>query len=85
MRTITSMKRARFERLLRQMLDGTLMDKWEGVDEDKLTKAQRVEKRQISAIAALQESGELITIYDMEWREIIFVERGGQLQAELRR
>jgi hypothetical protein len=85
MKTITSMKRARFDELLAGAFDGTLMDKWGGIDEDNMTKAQEVEARQLRAIRVLHDSGKLAEVCDMEWRELVLFEKDGRLQVELKR
>jgi hypothetical protein len=52
MRRITQMSKPRFMELCAEWADGSLIDKWNDLQEAK-TKAEKVEERQIRAIAML--------------------------------
>ena len=75
-RTLTSMSRTRFMELRAGILDGSLAEKWrelEATPQDELTKRQRVELRQLTAISAIfEESPETLTrLVKEQWRRLL--------------
>lgn len=89
MKTLTSMSRFRFEELRQGILDGSLAAKWKELDDlprESLTKAQRVELRQIAAILGIYEvDPQALTrfVKDETWQQLRVVERGNDMFAEI--
>lgn len=84
MKIITSMSRVRFEELRSGILDGSLAQRLNEMvgREDKLTRKQRIELRQTTAIINLVESNpDLIHwLINTDWRELRLVRKGDTVQ-----
>ena len=85
MQTITSMSRIRFEELCSGIFDGTLAQRWDALadKENQLTRKQRVELRQIAAIANMAESDPNLIhwLTNTDWRELRLVRQGDLVQV----
>lgn len=86
---ITSMSRVRFEELLAQINDGSLLQHWDSIDESNMTKGQQVEARQIKAMyAVFLDAPETFRQLqqDTSWKELEVLQGGDKvyLRAKLR-
>ena len=89
MKTLTSMSRFRFEELRKGILDGSLAAKWKELKDlpkESLTKSQRVELRQISAILQINDDAPqtlIEMVKDKTWREFRVIQWGTDVYAEI--
>jgi hypothetical protein len=83
---ITSMSRTRYQELIKQWLDGTLLANWPD-NKRATTKSEQVEERQIKAIAMIYTDGSK-TLKDLlsgdSWRELYMVRVGDKIQVQVK-
>jgi hypothetical protein len=84
----TSMTRTRFLELRKQMLDGSLTDKWTALENSgNLSKADKVEERQIRAIGIIYKnisSNTSAILNSDKWKELHIVNDNGIMKLQVR-
>lgn len=86
MTRITSMSKVRFEELLHGIMDGSLSQQWTGKDEQKLTKREQVELRQLLAIANIYNENPIALekVNKGNWKLLEILKQGDRVYLRLR-
>lgn len=86
-RRLTSISRARLLELVEGIEDGSLLGKWHD-GKEAITRKEKVEARQLSALAVWVEQGGIQRIRELleddTWRELEFVANGDGVAIRLR-